>query len=306
MTKKIAFFGLLAGCTTFNDRRPPVRTEVRDVPVVARGENDAPRTRALILPFLEDRPNGPLGEVARPAVTRELVRSGQVLIATVDEIPSELRRPGPGGEYDLPLIAGKVAPLGIGAVIEGKVLEVTVRKLGDTLGLIREAKARVTARVRVRINGGKNGKEIYRGERTVEVESTATFVAEVGGTGGSGALRDDPDLTRGAVIKAFASAVPDAVHALEKLGWEGRVASIAGERVFINAGRLTGLQVGDILKVTEDGDDIYDPDTGRFIGTAPGRLKGTVEVLSYFGRDGAIAVIHSGSGFRENDHVELY
>jgi hypothetical protein len=81
---------------------------------------------------------------------------------------------------------------------------------------------------------------------------------------------------------------------------------ISGERVYVNAGRLSGLQVGDILKVTEEGDDVYDPDTGRFIGTAPGRLKGTIEVVSYFGKDGAIAVIHSGSGFQENDRVELY
>jgi hypothetical protein len=81
---------------------------------------------------------------------------------------------------------------------------------------------------------------------------------------------------------------------------------VSGERVFINAGRLSGLQVGDILKVTEEGDDVYDPENGRFIGTAPGRLKGTIEVVSYFGRDGAIAVVHSGSGFQENDRVELY
>ncbi len=93
---------------------------------------------------------------------------------------------------------------------------------------------------------------------------------------------------------------------MEKLSWEGRVAAVAGERIFVNAGRLSGLQVGDILKITDEGDDVYDPETGRFIGTAPGRLKGTVEVVSYFGKDGAIAVVHSGSGFQENDRVELY
>ena len=35
-------------------------------------------------------------------------------------------------------------------------------------------------------------------------------------------------------------------------------------------------------------------------------MKGTLEVISFFGTDGSIAVIHSGSGFRENDKVELY
>jgi hypothetical protein len=88
--------------------------------------------------------------------------------------------------------------------------------------------------------------------------------------------------------------------------WEGRIAMIAGDRVYLNAGRLSGLQINDILKVTEEGKEIYDPQTGRFIGKAPGRMKGTVEVVSYFGKDGAIAVIHSGSGFKENDRVEMY
>src|SRR5690606_25714789 len=99
------------------------------------------------------------------------------------------------------------------------------------------------------------------------------------------------------VRKAFVSSVPNVLRAVEKLSWEGRVAMVAGERIFVNAGRLSGLQIGDILKVTEEGEDVYDPETGRFIGTAPGRLKGTIEVVTYFGKDGAIAVIHSGSGF---------
>jgi hypothetical protein len=119
-------------------------------------------------------------------------------------------------------------------------------------------------------------------------------------------LSEDPELIRAAIRKAFAGAIPGIIRAVEKLGWEGRVAMVSGERVFVNAGRLSGIQVGDVLKVTEEGDDVYDPETGRFIGTAPGRLKGTIEVVTYFGKDGAIAVIHSGSGFQENDRVELY
>jgi hypothetical protein len=71
-------------------------------------------------------------------------------------------------------------------------------------------------------------------------------------------------------------------------------------------GKVSGLQVGDILKVSEDGEDVYDPQTGNYIGGVPGRLKGTLEVISYFGQDGSIAVIHSGSGFKENDKIELY
>src|SRR5690606_18664121 len=104
----------------------------------------------------------------------------------------------------------------------------------------------------------------------------------------------------------FAGTVSLIIQAADKLSWEGRIAVIEGPRIYLNSGRVSGLNVGDILKVTAKGDEIYDPETGDFIGVAPGRMKGTLEVVSYFGTDGAISVVHSGSGFRENDYVELY
>jgi len=76
--------------------------------------------------------------------------------------------------------------------------------------------------------------------------------------------------------------------------------------LYLNVGRTSGLQVGDLLKVMDDGDDIYDPENGSHVGRVPGRLKGTLELISYFGADGSVAVIHSGSGFKENDRVEIY
>lgn len=278
--------------------------EVRDVPSSARHADESPRNRILILPFLDERPSSGLGDAARPAVVRDLQRAGPFVILNSDDVPQDPKRYLTElNEYDLAQVSKQAAALGIAAVVEGKVLEVRVKRIGDTLGLIREAKLHVSARVRVRVYAGRSGKEIFSDVRASEAEVSATLVGEIDGRT---SLRDDPELSRVAVARAFQAAAPDLIRAVEKLGWEGRVATISGERVFINAGRLTGLQVGDILKVTEEGDDIYDPETGRFVGTAPGRLKGTVEVMSYFGKDGAIAVIHSGAGFLENDHVELY
>jgi len=81
---------------------------------------------------------------------------------------------------------------------------------------------------------------------------------------------------------------------------------INGDRIFLNVGRISGVQVGDLLRVTEEGEEVFDPQTGVFIGKSPGRLKGTLEVTSYFGQDGSIAVLHSGANFKENDRVEQY
>ena len=42
---------------------------------------------------------------------------------------------------------------------------------------------------------------------------------------------------------------------------------------------------------------------GKVLWTAS---KAPSKSISYFGKDGSIGLVHSGSGFRENDHVELY
>lgn len=285
----------------------PSQGEVRDVPLAARGEDQSPRHRVLVLPFLDERVDRSksMGEVARQTVVRELLRTRQFVVVSPEEFPHDPKKfLTEDNDYDLLKISKLASAIGVQAVIEGKVMSLKAKRMGDSVGLIRETKAQVSTEVRLRIYAGKNGKEILNEMRTAETEASTTHVAERGDI--SRSLSDDPELAKVAIRKAFVGGIPAIIRAVEKLSWEGRVAALSGERVFINAGRISGLQVGDILKVTDEGDDVYDPDTGRFIGTAPGRLKGTIEVVSYFGKDGAIAVIHSGSGFQENDRVELY
>lgn len=309
MKKFILLALLVTGCSALSGRRAekPAPIEVKDVPASARGEEDAPRHRILVLPFLDERvdKSQTVGDVARQTVIRELVRTRQFVVVALEDFPQDPKKfLTEENDYDLAQISKVASGMGVSAVLEGKVLNIRARRVGDSVGLIRQMKAQISTQVRMRIFAGKNGKEILNEVRTADTEATSTRMAERGDLTQS--LAEDPELVRTAIRKAFLSAVPNVLRSVEKLSWEGRVAMVSGERIFLNAGRLSGLQLGDILKVTEEGEDVYDPDTGRFIGTAPGRLKGTVEIVSYFGKDGAIAVIHSGSGFQENDRVELY
>jgi TolB-like protein len=300
---------MVSGCSALSGRRAekPATVDVKDVPVSARAEDEAPRHRILVLPFLDERvdKSQAMGDVARQTVIRELVKTRQFVVVSLEDFPQDPKKfLTEENDYDLAQISKVAAGMGVSAVLEGKVLNIRARRVGDSVGLIRQMKAQISTQVRMRIFAGKNGKEILNEVRTADTEATSTRMGERGDLTQS--LSEDPELVRTAIRKAFLSAVPNVLRSVEKLAWEGRVAMVSGERIFLNAGRLSGLQVGDILKVTEEGEDVYDPDTGRFIGTAPGRLKGTVEVVSYFGKDGAIAVIHSGSGFQENDRIELY
>jgi hypothetical protein len=92
---------------------------------------------------------------------------------------------------------------------------------------------------------------------------------------------------------------------LEAQDWNGRIASIKGRTAYINAGKKTGLKIGDILLVVELGEEIIDPQTKVSLGRAPGNLKGELMITGFFGKDGSVAKIRSGVGFRKNDLVKL-
>jgi hypothetical protein len=90
----------------------------------------------------------------------------------------------------------------------------------------------------------------------------------------------------------------------ERQEWSGRIAKISGRTVYLNAGQKTGLIVGDILVVQALGEEIIDPQTNVSLGRAPGPLKGEVMVTGYFGNDGSVATVKSGTGFNVNDLVK--
>jgi hypothetical protein len=88
--------------------------------------------------------------------------------------------------------------------------------------------------------------------------------------------------------------------------WSARVLSVEDGRVRINAGRRSGLQEGDLLRVFKsDGQEIYHPGTKLFVGLDLGDSKGKVRVTDFFGADAAIAKITEGSGFAPNDLLKL-
>lgn len=301
---------IMAGCSSLRSKPSSDSSssvQMRDVPYAARGEDQAPRNRILILPFLDQSAtrSKDVAAAARRMLVREILRTHEFVVVSLDDFPQTPSNfVTPEKEYDMAAVTRVAANMGVAAVVEGKILDIQAKKNGDSLGLIRRYTAQVTTKVRIRAFAGRNGKEIFSDTRSASSEASSTHVLEAGGA--DQWVSEDPQLVSESTRKAFMGALPGLVKAVEKLGWEGRVAMVSGDRIYINAGRLSGLQIGDILKVTEEGDDVYDPESGRFIGTAPGRLKGTIEVISYFGKDGCVAVIHSGSGIQENDRVQLY
>jgi hypothetical protein len=114
------------------------------------------------------------------------------------------------------------------------------------------------------------------------------------------------EIARDAIAEAVRKMTDEVNLAMEKMDWQGRVAKIVGNKVYINAGRASGLLAGDILKVMSPGEEIVDPITKSYLGRSEGMLKGTLEVSEFVGKDTSMTTIHTGGNFQEGDVVRLY
>lgn len=266
------------------------------------------KTRAFILPIVDQTGLLP-AEVVADLSNRFALQvggSGDLLVVQSQDVGMKLdgMKISDKGGYQLNAVSEQVHKAGIPILIEPRLIQIEARGKTDPVGMIRRAQSELIIQVQLKAFNSRQNTELFDRKRTITIEESQLRM-------GSGATQQqfvvsNPDLIEKRILESFVSFMPELYTAVSSLAWEGRVALIQGDRVYLNVGRVTGIKVGDLLRVTDVGDEIYDPQTGQFIGRTPGRLKGTIEVVSYFGEDGSVAVLHSGSGFRENDRVELH
>jgi hypothetical protein len=301
----LAFFSLSA-CMTMDRSQPSSRRSISDVNLETRRDESGPRKRVMILPFLdvsEKRPQS-LRDRARGAFITDLNRGGELIALDSSDLKVDFSKMTDASGYKLADLSKQALALGINAVLEGKIVDIRIKRKSDNVGIVRHMTTVFEVVTQVRIVSARTGKEIFNTQKTVTLEEQGVRVGERVET--DQFLANNPEMIETLVKDAFLDFTPQIVGAIDKVSWEGRIAAINGDRLYLNVGKISGLQIGDLLKVMEDGDDVYDPESGGHIGRVPGRMKGTLEVISYFGNDGAISIIHSGSGFKENDRIEQY
>lgn len=111
-----------------------------------------------------------------------------------------------------------------------------------------------------------------------------------------------------AVLKAIEFGLDDVLESflrqLDLLDWTTTIAKIEGENIYLNAGKLSGVRIGDTLEVFEPGKEIFNPTTNLSLGWTTGKLKGAIKVTNLFGVDAAVGQIVQGAGFSSNDVVK--
>src|SRR4030043_505092 len=121
--------------------------------------------------------------------------------------------------------------------------------------------------------------------------------------------KETGEYSRGkAVLKAIEFGLDDILEGflrqLDLLDWTTTIAKIEGENIYLNAGKLSGVRIGDALEVFEPGKEIFNPATNLSLGWTTGKLKGAVRVNDLFGVDAAVGQTVQGAGFSSNDVVK--
>jgi len=121
--------------------------------------------------------------------------------------------------------------------------------------------------------------------------------------------KETGEYSRGkAVLKAIELSLEDILEGflrqLDLLDWTTTVAKVEGENIYLNAGKLSGIRIGDTVEVFEPGKEILHPTTNLSLGWTTGKLKGAVRVTDLFGVDAAVGRGVQGAGFSSNDVVK--
>ncbi len=304
-TLLLGSLGVLAGCAATTKS---VENEVESVQVsqveVSKTDYKGPKLRVGVVNFQNNTPRKvrDIELVATNILSTMLHETGNFIIVPQQDMESILNQQkiGASGVINSNTAAQMGKILGLNAILTGSITSYVELVEGSNT-LFSQSKTQI-AKVGVdyRIVDTTTGVQLFAAHGKGE------FRKETGGILGFGSKSSkDASLKDGALRDALGRAMNNITGQLTSDLWSGRVADIKGSNVYINAGKQAGLNIGDILVAQELGEQIIDPETQVSLGRAPGNIRGKLKISAFFGSNGSVASIVSGSNFKKNDLVKM-
>lgn len=100
------------------------------------------------------------------------------------------------------------------------------------------------------------------------------------------------------------NAVEDLSRTMEHVSWTGKIASVSGDALYLNAGAEEGIKKGDRFEVFSIGKEIKDPESGEGIGYEE-QLSGLAEVVSVSEKTAQLKVIQKDHPVKVGDKAQL-
>jgi len=294
---------LLSSCAAWHEIFNPDEPPPAPPSATASEASQGPKKRILVLKFLNKTPLGAdlLSNEVDALVRSAVQKCPECVVVSENELDGHENFSENAAYYNYKTIFQKARAYGISAVVLGTIDDLTIEEKGDEIGIFRTRFYTARAIIKFRLYDAATERELVTKVLTGMVNEERTRFPGERAPGS-----EDAERGKLAIAKALEPVLAQFPEYSHKIAWEGRIAKIDLHRYYINAGEETGITLGQLLKVFGDGAPVTDAQTGTVLGMAPGRFKGLLKVVDYLGKDGAVAVLHSGGGFREQDHVEVY
>jgi hypothetical protein len=235
-----------------------------------------------------------IGEAVAKILSDKLEATQRVVTLDKSVVSEALNREGFKFENltDPSVIKRAHQSLGIQAVVLGTVTDVSLlsSKASETSD---EEVTFATSKVEIRLIDASTGNLL----KTFIGRSPIFGTKETGEYSRSKAVLKAIDLGLNDILDGF-------LRQLDLLDWATTIARVEGENIYLNAGKLSGIRIGDTLDIFEPGKEIFNPTTNLSLGWTTGKLKGVMKVVDLFGVDAAVGRIVQGAGFSSNDIVK--
>jgi curli biogenesis system outer membrane secretion channel CsgG len=292
--------GAVKDDTTLTDTSKQLKT-TSDV-----SEYKGPKLRVGVVNFQNKTPSRVLGigEAAADILGTILQKTDRFIVIPQQDMESILsqQRMGATGVINPDTAAEMGKVLGLNAIVTGAVTAYSETEEGADYLVAKSKKQIARVTVDYRIVDTTTGVQLMADSGAGIYSKSVSKVLGMGSKAGY-----DPDLRDGALRDALTKAM---VNMMQKLGtkkWNGRIAQVDGENLYINAGQKSGLNIGDKLKVFRPGKDIIDPQTKVKLGTTENLIGEAIVQQNDIGdqADLSIATPTSGTGFKPGDIVKL-
>ncbi len=292
--------GAVKDDTTLTDTSKQLKTS-SDV-----SDYKGPKLRVGVVNFQNKTPSRVLGigEAAADILGTILQKTERFIVIPQQDIDSILgqQRLGATGAINPDTAAKMGQVLGLNAIVTGAITAYSETEEGYDYLVSKGKKqiARVTVDYRI--------VDTTTGVQMMADSGAGIYEKKVGSVLGMGTKAAyDTDLRDGALRDALTKAMVNMMKQLESQPWKGKIAKVAGNKLYINAGKKTGLKVGDRLDVYRVGEDIIDPDTHQKLGTTEDKIGQAIIQQNDLGdkADMSVAMTSSGMGFKQGDIVKF-